>query len=190
MKLFELNRTNWDVEIAPEAILLQPFQKLIKRDKTRNKEIATKELALIYHYCDIRSDFLGIEEESKMDQIIESLHFPKNYKVDKDVLAAMEFYKKFKTPVETLYEGAVISADAIDKYLRNTATLLNERTDKGTVVTPLSVVTASIKNISTIMRDLKAAYKEVVKEQRDTTGKMKGSREMNMFEAGIEIDEE
>jgi len=185
MKLFELNRTNWDVEITPEAVLLQPFQKLIKRDKTRNKEVATKELALIYHYCDIRSDFLGIEEESKMNQIIESLHFPKNYKVDKDVLAAMEFYKKFKTPVETLYEGAVIASQAIDSYLRNTGDLLAERTEKGAVVTPLSVVTASLRNLSTIMRELKSAYKEVVKEQRDTTGKMKGSKEMNMFEDGV-----
>ena len=185
MKLFELNRSNWDVEIAPEAILLEPFQKLIKRDKTRNKEIATKELALIYHYCDVRSDYIGVDESYKLEQILLNLKFPKEYKVDKVLLDAMEFYKKFKTQSESLYEGAVVSAKAVETYLRNTGDLLAERTEKGTVVTPLHVVTASIKNISTIMKELNAAYKEIVKEQKDNTGKKKGSREMNMFEDGI-----
>ena len=47
MKLFELNRLTYEIDIAPEALLLEPFKILIDRDKSKTKDMAKKELALI-----------------------------------------------------------------------------------------------------------------------------------------------
>ena len=182
MKLFELNRLTYEVEISSETLLLEPFRKLVDRDKSKTKETAKKELSLIYFYCDIRSDYFGLDNSVKLSQIIDNLGFPKKYVPDKLVKEAMEFYSSFKTPVEILYEGAVIAGQAISDHLRNTKDLLEERTEKGGVVTSITSVTSSLKNITTIMREIKAAYKEVALEKKETEGRIKGSKKLGMFE--------
>ena len=184
MKLFELNRLTYEIDIAPEALLLEPFKRLIDRDKSKTKDMAKKELAFIYHYCDIRSDYMGTEDSQRMVQILDNLNFPNKYKLDKDMLEAISFYKSFKTPVETLYEGAIIASQAVDKYLRNTEELLAERID-GKVVTDIAKITSSIEKLPKIMANLKAAEKELVKEKKETEGRMKGSKTMNTFEDGL-----
>ena len=185
MKLFVLNRLSYEIEIAPEALLLEPFKRIVDRDKSKTKDMAKKELAFIYHYCDIRSDYMGTEDSQRMVQILDNLNFPNKYKLDKDMLEAISFYKSFKTPVETLYEGAIIAAQAVDKYLRSTEDLLNERDANGKVVTDIAKVTASIEKLPKIMANMKAAEKELVKEKKETEGRMKGSKTMNVFEDGL-----
>ena len=37
------------------------------------------------------------------------------------------------------------------------------------------------------MKDLKAAEKEVLKEQQEMEGRMKGSKQMSVFEEGLDI---
>ena len=39
---------------------LEPFKKILKRDKSRNKDLALKEMLFIYYYTDIKSDYLII----------------------------------------------------------------------------------------------------------------------------------
>lgn len=186
MKLFNLNKTTYEVEIAPEALLLEPFKKLVDRDKSKNKDTAKKELALLYHLCDVRSDYIGLNDAEKLEQIIENLKFPKGYKLDKDMNEAINLYKnRSKTVVQILYEGALISAQALDEYLRDTKMLLEERTEKGGVVTSVTAITSALKTLPEIMGKLKTAEKELVKEQKETEGRMKGSKEMGMFEDGL-----
>ena len=182
MKLFELNRLTYEIDIAPEALLLEPFKRLIDRDKSKTKDMAKKELALIYHYCDIRSDYSGMENNAKLAQIIENLKFSKGYTPDKLVKEAMEFYMSFKTPIQELYEGAVIAAQAVNEYLRKSKELLEERTEDGKIVTDIAKITASIEKLPKIMMNLKTAEKEYIKETKETEGRMKGSKELGMFE--------
>ena len=66
--------------------------------------------------------------------------------------------------------------------------LLNERTDKGSVVTPLNTITASLKAVPGIMKDLKTAHKEVITEQKEMEGRTKGSKTLNYFEEGISFE--
>lgn len=180
MKLFELNRVTYEIEIAPEALMLSPLSKIVSRDKSKDKSTAKNELALIYHYCDVRSDYTGVSDDVKLEQIIENLSLPKNYKLDKEMKEAIEFYKKYSvTVIQELYEGALISAKAVNEYLRDTTKLLKD----GDV--DISKITASLEKLPKIMANLKAAEKELIKEKKDTEGRMKGSRKMNMFEDGL-----
>jgi hypothetical protein len=65
--------------------------------------------------------------------------------------------------------------------------LLAERDAQGKVVTDIAKITASAQKVPKLMADLKAAHKEVVKEQEDLDNRKKGSRSMNMFEDGLDI---
>jgi len=49
----------------------------------------------------------------------------------------------------------------------------------------LATITASLKSVPVIMRDLKAAYKEVLSEQKEMEGRTKGSKTMGLFEDGL-----
>ena len=79
------------------------------------------------------SEILG-EREIKKD-----IGLPDDWKMDNIVKEAIEFYSKMSiTPTAKLYKSALKAADDIAKYLEMTDILLAERTDKGSVVTPLS----------------------------------------------------
>ena len=64
MNLFQLNRETYDVEIDPSVLLLDKFRVIASKHK-KNKELIEKELSFIYHYCDIKSDYLCITDEVK-----------------------------------------------------------------------------------------------------------------------------
>ena len=49
---------------------LEPFKKILKRDKSRNKDLALKEMLFIYYYTDIKSDYLIIDIKLRTDEII------------------------------------------------------------------------------------------------------------------------
>ena len=49
---------------------LEPFKKILKRDKSRNKDLALKEMLFIYYYTDIKSDYLIIDVKLRKEEII------------------------------------------------------------------------------------------------------------------------
>jgi hypothetical protein len=186
MKLITLK--GWDLQVAEEAWGISAFRDILERDKSKEKERAINELLYVYHYCDIRSDFSITPENEKEAVLKEQIKLPAKWKADKKVQAAIEVYKKFsETPIQRLYKQSLKSAQDIGNYLEMTDVLLAERDNNGKPVTDISKITASLQRIPKLMSDLKAAYKEVVQEQKDLEGKQKGSKTMNMFEDGIKL---
>ena len=175
MKLFEYK--NYKVQIADEALTLSPFKKIHDRDKTKGKERAFKELAFIYHMCDIKSDFLIIgDEEERAEQIKAQVDLDDDWNPDEYVKAGMDLYRERTiSPTMALYLNSVKAAMDTGQYLSNTGALLAERNE----------ITGALDKISKIIKDLKASEKEVIKEQQEREGRMKGSQEMGMFEEGF-----
>ena len=185
MKLFEFK--DWTLNVREECWGLSPFNKILKRDKSKSKELALKEMLFIYFYTDIKSDYLIISNlKDREEEIKKDINLPKDWKIDKTLQEAIDMYEsKTMTPVGKLYKSSLKAADDISNYLESTDVLLKERTDKGGVVTPLTTITSALKSVPGIMRDLKAAYKEVVAEQKEMEGRTKGSRTLGMFEDGL-----
>lgn len=188
MKLFEMK--DFNLVVTDEAWGLLPFKAILKRDKNRNKETAFKEMLFIYFYVDIRSDYMYIvDDKIRYQEIKKDIKLPDDWKIDSVIQEAIEFYKKMSiSPTARLYKSALKAADDIAKYLEMTDILLAERTDKGSVVTPLSTVTASLKAVPVIMKDLKSAYKELLSEQKELEGRTKGSKSLNPFEDGLSFE--
>lgn len=168
---------------------LIPFKKILKRDKSRDKDRALKEMLFIYYYCDIKSDYLIIDSKFRKEEIIKDIGLPDDWKIDSTMQEAIDFYEERSlTVVGKLYKNALLAANDISEYLTKTKELLEERDDKGKPVTTLTTIVGGISKIKVVMQDLKAAEKELIKERIETEGKMKGQQQMGMFESGLTID--
>lgn len=189
MKLFEMK--DWVLVVSEQAWGLQPFHKILKRDKTKQKTKALAEMSFVWYFCDIKSDYLVMSEDDRIKALINDLEgLPKGWKKDKVMDEAISLYRKLSvTTIQKLYQQSLKSASAIGDYLENTKLLLDERDASGKPVYDIAKITASVQKVPKLMSDLKAAYKEVVKERDDNSGKKKGSKTFNTFEDGLELDE-
>ena len=165
---------------------LIPFKKILKRDKSRDKDRALKEMLFIYYYSDIKSDYLIIDSKFRIEEIKKDIGLPEDWRIDSVLQEAIDFYEERSlTVVGKLYKNALAAANDISDYLTKTKELLEERDDKGKPVTTLTTIVGGISKIKTVMQDLKAAEKELIKERIETEGKMKGKQSMGMFELGL-----
>ena len=165
---------------------LLPFKKILKRDKSRDKDRALKEMLFIYYYSDIKSDYLIIDSKFRIEEIKKDIGLPEDWRIDSVLQEAIDFYEERSlTVVGKLYKNALAAANDISEYLTKTKELLEERDERGKPVTTLTTMVGGISKIKTVMQDLKAAEKELIKERIETEGKMKGKQSMGMFELGL-----
>ena len=168
---------------------LIPFKKILKRDKSRDKDRALKEMLFIYYYSDIKSDYLIIDSKFRIEEIKKDIGLPEDWRIDSVLQEAIDFYEERSlTVVGKLYKNALAAANDISEYLTKTKELLEERDDKGKPVTTLTTIVGGISKIKTVMQDLKAAEKELIKEKIETEGRMKGQQQMGLFEAGMKFE--
>jgi hypothetical protein len=187
MKLFTLDN-KWNLLVSEEAWGLIPFKNILERDKTKEKEMAIKEMLFVYYFCDIRSNYLQMEEDVRTREIQHDIGLPEDWVKDEVIDIAIEFYnKRSKSVIQQLYEDTLMSAQAIGSYLRNTEALLQERDMQGKTVTDITKLTNANEKVPKLMANLKAAYKEVIKEKEDNENKSKGARSFNTFEDGLKI---
>ena len=169
---------------------LSPFRKILKRDKSRNKDLALKEMLFVYYYTDIKSNYLIMSDlKERFTEIKHDIELPDNWKIDDIIQEAIDFYEKRSlTVIGKLYKDALTSVHEMSEYLRNTKNLLEERTNNGGTVTTLPMITGAQEKLPKIMQNLKVAEKEVLKERVELEGKMKGKQSMGMFEEGLNYE--
>jgi len=185
MKLFKI--VNWVLEVEEELWTIEVFNKILKRDKSKDKSIAMKEVAFIYHFCDVKSDYVAItNKEIRIKEVSKDVGLPDKWVYDSVIEEACNLYERRAVTVsEKLYKSSLKSADDVSDYLNNTKSLLDERDDKGKPVHTINSITAALKGIPDIMKNLKNSYKELIKEKEDLEDKSKGSRKFGMFENGL-----
>lgn len=191
MNLIEFDKGTYSVKYSPLLLTLEPFKKIIDRDKTKGKEIAIKEISFIAFFADIRSDYMYIvNDEERARELVNDLELPKNWKIDATIKQAIEFYTSRSTTVNSsIYKSACKAAIDISNYLNKTDALLSERDENGKVVTDISKITSALEKVPKIMANLNSAHTELIKEQKITEGRTKGSKTFNIFEDGLGDDE-
>ena len=125
---------------------LIPFKKILKRDKSRDKDRALKEMLFIYYYSDIKSDYLIITNDKiREDEIKKDIGLPENWKIDATIREAIDFYESRSiTTISKLYKDALKAANDVSEYLRSTDVLLAERDDRGKPVTAVNTITSAM----------------------------------------------
>ena len=168
---------------------LIPFKKILKRDKSRDKDRALKEMLFIYYYSDIKSDYLIIDSKFRIEEIKKDIGLPEDWRIDSVLQEAIDFYEERSlTVVGKLYKNALAAANDISEYLTKTKELLEERDERGKPVTTLTTIVGGISKIKVVMQDLKAAEKELIKEKVETEGRMKGQQAFGLFENGLDYE--
>lgn len=187
MKLFKM--TDWKLTLDEAVWGLTPFKTLLDRDKTKEKVIANGEMLFIWYYTDIKSDFLFLPEKERVKEIKSNIGaLPDKWKPDKAVMTAIDFYRKMsETTIQYLYKKSQKSAQEVADYLSNTKVLLEDRDNSGRPIYKIGDITKAQKDISQIMKNLREAEKEVIKEAKDNEGKSKGQQQFNTFEGGLTI---
>lgn len=171
--------------IEPEALLLIPFKRIWQRDRSQNKDRAMMELGFIYFFCDPRSDYQYLTDEEQRKQAIkEGEGLPDKWEPDKVVLAAMDFYNSFKPTSALLLEDTRYAVDKLRKLLRDID--LTQTDDKGKPIYTLNTITATIKQVPSLVKDLDDAEKAIAKESM-VAGKMRGQGEKTIMEDGLNI---
>jgi hypothetical protein len=183
MNIFEFDKTTFRVHPTPEALLLKVLGDIWKRDKSKDKELALKELSFIWFYCDVRSHFLIQPPEVRTIEIIKDVDLPKTWKPDKLVNAAIEYYENNQTPIEEMYKGALIVSQTIVEVCNKSAEYIKTADDK---IAAAQKLNSLLKELPTSMAKLKEAEKQYIRESEEKSGTKKGSQTFNVFENGLD----
>ena len=113
MNLFELK--DWKLQVADAAWGLEPFKKILDRDKSKDKGTALKEMLFIYYFSDLQSDYVSIaNEEERVDKIKKDILLPDSWGTDPVLFVAIDFYKEMSiTVIGGLYLSATIAVNAV-----------------------------------------------------------------------------
>lgn len=183
MKLFKYE--GYKVVISEEAFALKVFRQIWNRDRSVNKDKAIMELGYIYFMIDPRSDYQYlVDKDERSKAIIEGEGLPNGWKPDKVITEAMEFYSRFKPTAALLLEDTRYAVDKLRKLLREID--LNQLDDKGKPIYTLNSVTATIKQVPSLAKDLDEAEKALASEMR-SEGKMRGSGERTLMDDSLDI---
>lgn len=175
MKL--LKYEGYNLTFEPEILTLKVFKKLYQRDKTKDKSKFLQELGFIYFYSDPRSDYQYLtDEEDRIKAIIEGEGLPNNWKIDKELKEAIDYYSSFKPVSALLLEDTRAMINGYRAKIRQmTANMANmeikETKDIGDIIIKIPVLVKSLDEAE------RAVAKEIIQNDR-----VRGSVEKAMYE--------
>lgn len=182
MKLFKYE--GYKVVISEEAFGLKVFRQIWNRDRSVNKDKAIMELSYVYFMVDPRSDYQYIvDEDERSKAIIEGEGLPENWKPDKVVIEAMQFYSSIKSTSALLLEDTRVAIDKVRQFLKTVD--LEALDEKGKPIYTINSITSTIKMIPQLIKDLDDAEKAIKADMQNTIGKVRGQKEKSLLEDGI-----
>lgn len=182
MKLVRLN--NYNIEIEDELLLLIPFKKLYKSDKTRGKDNFYNFMTILYFTYDPRSDYSYIVDDSqRLNEVCSSngLSVPKFSDLEKQCI---ELYKSLTTTLsQELLRSTKVAIDKLRAFLETVD--FNERDDKGKLIFTPQAITSAIKQIPQLSKDLIDAERAVAREIQEQGKARGGSDSLTLMDNGI-----
>ena len=182
MKLIKFD--NWKLVITEEALLIGAFAALWKRDKSKDKSNALRELGIIYFLCDPRSDYMFItDEEERLNVIKEQEGLPEKWKLDEALIKAIKVYKLLTTTTSSLLlEDTRILIDKVRAQMKEID--LNAKDDKDKPIYTLNNITSTIKQIPSLVKELREAEESLNKELAEQ-GLMRGFKAKKILEDSL-----
>ena len=179
MKLFNLDKS-YNVVYEPQALLLKQFAAIIKRDRSTSKGKANKELAFIYFYCDIKSDYMiHVDLDVREQSIKADLVLDKKWKIDKVMQTAIDFYNNQSVSItaQMLKDSTYIASTLSTKMKAKVD-------DEELTLKEMEQLLSSIDKIPKVIDSLQKAEQAVLKEVQEGAGRL-GMKEKALFEDGI-----
>ena len=184
LKLFRYNKDSYEVEVNPEVMMLSVFKRLKAKYKSDDK--FKQVLDFIYFYADPRSDYAYItDDETRAEDIKKALGLPDKWSYEeKEVQEAIEYYCSMKPISAQLLEDTFKTVNKLRSYMNDID--FKQLDDKGKPVYPPNMITATIKMIPSLVKDLHEAERAVTAEIADAI-RARGNAEGSIFDNGINI---
>lgn len=169
MELFQITKDK--VEPKPAALLIKEFKNIWDQD---DKELALKELAIVYYLADYKSIYLSVQPEDREQVVIDDLFGQKSkYKITKPVLDAVKRYEELQeTQSMRFLKSQRHALEELMKYFNSI--------DYRKIGRPKEV-SSSMTETSKILESLEK-IEERVKREISAKGRTKADREIGLFE--------
>jgi len=180
MNLFQLNANTFEVEFSPQALTIKDFAVIWKSDKSKDKQIATKELSYVFFMADARSEYMHILDESERhDTIVRDLNLVKWKKPD----YMDDSIKKYIELSETVSTKLLESTRGVVKKISEFLEVIdpNERdvrTNKP--VFAINAITKAVAEVPKLVKALNDIEAEIIKEK--ALKAQSGNTEVGMFD--------
>lgn len=183
MHLVEL--VNYEVVPTQECFLIKPLRQLFNADKSKNKEKFMQQLSVVYFMADPRSSYNYVTDlDDRLEMIKEQEGLDKNFKIDDKLSEAIECYKKHTMTTSTLLlEDARTAVDKVRQFLREVD--LDAVDDKGKPKYTINSITAALKQIPQLAKDLQETEKTVTREIEEVGRARGGNERKKAFEDGL-----
>ena len=183
MRLVRLD--NYQVVIEDELLLLTPFKKLYKSDKTRGKDNFYNFLTIVYFTYDPRSDYSYISnDELRLKEVCESNGFDYPKKFNDLEIDCINLYKKLTTTLsQELLRSTKVAIDKLRTFLESID--FNDKDDKGRLIFTPQAITSTIKQIPQLSKELKDAEQAVAKEIEEQGRARGGNESKSLMDDGI-----
>ncbi len=183
MKLIQIE--NYELSVAPEALLIKPIRRLWNQDRSERKEKFYQQMSYMYFMVDPRSTYSYIiDNDERKQAIIEQEGLPKDFQPSQLLCDAMEIYEKHtKTVSQDLLEASLRGAKKVADFLRDVN--LYDEDDKGKPKYQVSTITAALKNVEGIVQSIQTLQKKVEQEIADN-GKARGTQELTVGDIGLD----
>jgi len=178
MQLFTIQ--NHYPYISTEALLIPAFSNLWTRDKTKDKSVATKELAYVYFMSDYKSIYNNYPSDMKEEAVVKDL-FAGKYSADKLVYEAIDKYQDLQDTFATRFlKSARGAAEKTMNYFDNID--YTEKDKKDNLVYKVKEVTQALKDCGSIIEALDKLVERSNKEQGLKESKQRGGGTGGFFE--------
>jgi hypothetical protein len=178
MSLFDLK--NGNVVLNPDSLVLPGFREIWKKDKTKGKDKATKEISYVFFMCDYNSPYAVYPQHKRRDVICKDFMQDEKWKETPEVSEAMIRYKEFQeTHTMRLMRAAKGAADKLAGYFENIDFLKID--DKGKPVYTAKDVAYNLEKVGSIVDSLDKLETRIKKEVK-TESRVRGGGDIGLYE--------
>lgn len=185
-KLFDI--VNNEIQLVPEVLAVPAIEKLWKRDTSRNKVTAMKEIKYVTFYASLRkSNPYRDTPHSERAKLLKGDIFGSRSKwePDEDVKTAIEKYKQLeKTRTFGLLESSFMACDKLEAYFRTIDLTLTD--NFGKPIYSARDLSSNLKEVGNIITSLNKLEKQVDSEMAELEAR--GGNEVSYYEDPANIE--
>lgn len=186
MKLFKFDE--FKLKISEEALAVKAFRDIWERDKSKDKGKAIAELGYIYFFCDPRSDYMFlVDETTRSAKIKEQEGLAKSWKPDKQIEEAMKVYKYLTTSEKSmLLDNARVLVQGIQNVLRDISVSMTSVKDVKTKLDLVDKAAKTMERVPSLIKQLNEAER-MVNEDIEDQAQTRGEAVKHLFEDGFDF---
>ena len=148
------------LRISPEALVVQEFHDIWKRDKSKTKDRALRELAFIYHTTDYQSIYRNYHPNNRESKIKLDIFKDKDWTPDTMIILAQDKYGNLQTTLSMeLLNDVEMGLTKLRDYFRE----VDFDEDETNGVAAKNFI-ANVKAMGDLVKGMKSLKEEVEKE--------------------------